>query len=825
MEALNELVDEIEAEQERGMVPAFKVFRSILNQPSLLTISSANAVNLSQTTNGFTTFQVNLPRPIFEVESIQLVNANIPQCSPNVPDTACVFWYYRTSQYSGVVPNTNNLYYVRLLPSYYKPESILNSSNYGFNRTFVSYPDLATELALACSNDLAYYNYSQNISNFTWTANQYQINFIPGDISITYNSRFNRFQMTGSNAFTPFATKGWASSNTYASNDIVYYTVPDDSTTQPTPYTATYQSLVNANSNQNPFTATAYWKQIDTDIVQPFDSNTPYRKGALVRNSTGTIIYKALYQSHLFDPRSANPVYSYNSNYNYGFGDLAIYGSGSPSNVYTNIYPSSNISPSDSNYWLRTYWSNTTTYPQGFITYYATDSNYYVSLIPNNVGAIPPNIPTAWSNIGTSLWTTYTTSPSNPNYRYLSAGFNDPNVSSNQGPTGIPNTTSFTSSEELNWSPYALYETGALVRYSNSTYLAQIQNLGYVPFDISASLPAWSSTTRYSPGYVVTFNNLNFISTQNSLNQPPSLFSTYWTQQQWTNLVSLSNYTGAWNSNTSYVSNDLVSYSDPQTQMSVIYKCNYSNTGRNPSAFTSKYPTQYWYYYDSPTLSLAPISAQFDLQEIFVGNSGSNSYLGPFPSSIAGQPFANPVRRTLNSLTGFTWNGVMNPASINSATTPTLVGTSFAIQSQNVDLFNRLRPIPDYVIVNSNSYSNALLGANGRTSTTTQTYTADGYANLNFSSIISLYTTIASASTMDTDRNTNLLATCPMNCVNLGVSFFEPKIANEILIRGVQLDTISISMFDEFGNAYVVTNNGVVTITLRLTYKDRLHIK
>jgi hypothetical protein len=129
------------------------------------------------------------------------------------------------------------------------------------------------------------------------------------------------------------------------------------------------------------------------------------------------------------------------------------------------------------------------------------------------------------------------------------------------------------------------------------------------------------------------------------------------------------------------------------------------------------------------------------------------------------------------------------------------------------------------VIVNSNSYSNALLGANGRTSTTTQTYTADGYANLNFSSIISLYTTIASASTMDTDRNTNLLATCPMNCVNLGVSFFEPKIANEILIRGVQLDTISISMFDEFGNAYVVTNNGVVTITLRLTYKDRLHIK
>jgi len=37
----------------------------------------------------------NLPRPILKVEGIQLLNANIPECTQNIPDTACVFWYYR----------------------------------------------------------------------------------------------------------------------------------------------------------------------------------------------------------------------------------------------------------------------------------------------------------------------------------------------------------------------------------------------------------------------------------------------------------------------------------------------------------------------------------------------------------------------------------------------------------------------------------------------------------------------------------------------------------------------------------------------------------
>ena len=796
----------MEAEQERGMIPAFKVFRSILNQPTLLTISSANAVNLSQTTNGFTTFQVNLPRPIFEVDSIQLLNANIPQCSPNVPDTACVFWYYRTSQYSGVVPNTNNLYYVRLLPSYYKPESILNSSNYGFNRTFVSYPDLATELALACSNDLAYYNFSQNVSNQFYPANQYEINFIPGDISITYNSRFNRFQMTGSNAFTPFATKPWSNATTYASNDIVYY-----SNAQSYPNTATYQSLVNANSNQNPFTATAYWKQIYTDIVYPYGSTTPYRKGAIVTYSNN--LYQAQYQTIGLPP--TNTPAGFLSTYSYGFGDLVSY----LGTNYTNISPSSNVAPSNASYWLPTAYTSGTTYPTGFVATYS--SQYWVALQPV-LNRAPPNS-VYWSNIGTGIWATYTTSSNNPNYRYLSAGFQDPNIISNQGPYGIPNTIAYYSSEELNWSPYALYEYQSIVRYNGVSYQANTQNLNYVPFDVAGAV-AWSSTRTYEAGVVVLFNNLYFISSQRSQGQIPSIFSTYWTEQLWFPLTA-----NVWSETTTYGLGALVkvnfNYAFPELPpfyanfISLIT----SNLNHNPLDANNN-TNGYWRYDDAPTFSLNGITTDFDMLEIYPSGSNTNLSLR-FPSGIAGQPYDAVPRRTLNSLTGFTWNGVMNPSSVASATTSTITGTSFAIQSQSVDLFNRLRPIPDYVVISTDSYSNVLLGANARTSSVTQTYTADGYANLNFSSIISLYTTIASASTMDTDRNTNLLATCPMNCVNLGVTFFEPTITNEIFIRGAQLDTISISMFDEFGNAYVVTNNGVVTITLRLTYKDRLHIK
>jgi hypothetical protein len=746
MDALNEVVDEIEAEQERGIVPAFKVFRSILNQPNLVTINSVNATNLNQSAYGYSNFQVSLPRPIFDVASIQLVNANIPQATQNVPDTACAFWYYRLSDYSGFVPNGNNLYFNRLLPSYYKPENIANPSNYGFNRTFVSYPDIATQLALAGSNDLAYTNWNTSITASVTpvSATLYLPKFIPSDMSITYNSNFNRFQATGTNAFTPFATQVWASSNTYASNAVVYQVVYPGGISNP-PLSNTYQSLVAANSNNSPSNSPTFWKQIYTDIVKPWNATIAYSTGALASTGTGPsdVIYRANYQNHNI-PLTGSFA-SWSSAVIYQINDIVVSGGSN----YTCVFPSSNNVPPNTTYWLPTTWNSSTTFPTGFITYDSGISNYYYSSRPTTNDQ--PSISTtgSWTLIGSNFWSSYIQSSSQANYNYLVAGFADPNIPLNQG-RGVQQ-----------WNQYSLFESNALVQYNGINYQALNQNKGFVPFAIPASVPNWSSNTAYPAGVVVLspYDSIYYQSSQPSSNKVPSLFSPFWTTEQW--------------------------------------------------IVTSNTP---------PITGLYTFSGNFDMTEQFTAG-GSNYLYRPFPALIPPQPYNSTPARILNSILGFSWNGAFSPSLLS---TYPYRGVTIISQTA-VDITNRLRPIPVYFApVSSNT---SLGGALTRSSTGTQTFTADGYANLNFTSIVSLYTTIAAASTMDTQQNTNLLATCPMNCVNLGVSFFEPKIANEIEVRGLELDTISISMFDEFGDPYFIGNNGVVTITLRMTYKDRLHIK
>jgi hypothetical protein len=167
----------------------------------------------------------------------------------------------------------------------------------------------------------------------------------------------------------------------------------------------------------------------------------------------------------------------------------------------------------------------------------------------------------------------------------------------------------------------------------------------------------------------------------------------------------------------------------------------------------------------------------------------------------------------------------MTPSQITLATIQQITGTSYAIPSQAVELYNRLRPIPDYLVVQQTGIASGLLGAtNGRSSTLTQTYTADAYANLNFSSIVNIYTDIVAGATLDTQQNTNLLATAEINCGNLGVAFCEPKITNELPSHGRDLYSLGVSLFDEFGEPYIMTNNGVITLVFRFTYKDRVEI-
>jgi hypothetical protein len=628
MEELYKVIEEYEADEKRGWTPGYKIFRSLQNQPNLLTINSINSTTNTQSSTGFSSFDVALPRPILRVDSLQLVNANIPQNTPNIPDRACVFWYYRLSEYSGKVPNPQNLFFVRLLPSYYKQENIKNPSLYGYNRSFVSYSDLATQLALACSNDLSRNN-QIDIGNYQ--NGTYQLNFLPNDISLTYNSSINRFQMTGSSASYQLAYKYYSAGTTYGLNDVV------------ASGGITYLSLQASNTGRTPSSSPTWWKTIYVDIVATWSATTPYYVGRYVS-----------YNNQLWVCATANI----------------------------------NQTPATGIYWTL-----------------SADKDV--------------------------------------NYRYLIAGYNDPNVALAQG-TGL-----------VQWNPYSLFEASSCVQYNGAYYQAIFQNQNTQPFSVSLSY-TWNTTQQFYAGDVCLYGSAYYLALLPSLNQTPSPTSIYWIQQAWS-----------------------------------VYT-------------TSPAPP--------PIFGLNLISQQTDMFD----SSFSYGVLAPFPEGIPGQPFNSNPQRLLNSILGFVWNGVMNPQSL--ATIVQQQNQINLITGALVLLYNRLRPIPPYT-----SSVGSGLGA-GTTSLVSQTFTAEGYANLNYTSIISLYTTIVSASTLDTNKNTNLLATCPINCANLGVSFFEPKIANDILLRGVDLNTISISMFDEFGDPYFITNNGAVSLTLRVAYRDMAEI-
>ena len=278
-EQLAEIVKEIEEEQALGRISAVDVFKGLLNQPELVSVSSANAIQ-NGASYAYSNFTVNFPRPILTADTLQLLAANLPLCTQSIPDTACTFWYYRLDEYSGNVPNTENLFFVRLVPSYYKPEFFQPSTaKYGQNITFNTYNDVATQLALSCKNDLARDNLAATSGEWSGSA-VYQLQFIPSDISITYNSTQNKFQMTGQNASAPLfaysAADTYASGTTYALG--AYVTYGD----------TVYRSLIAGNIANRPSSNPTYWAYVTNRLVQDFVAYTPYRQGQYVV-SGGTI--------------------------------------------------------------------------------------------------------------------------------------------------------------------------------------------------------------------------------------------------------------------------------------------------------------------------------------------------------------------------------------------------------------------------------------------------------------------------------------------------------------------------------------------------------
>lgn len=212
---LNAIVDEIETENALQRVSAVSVFRSLLNQPEYVSISSSDAI-IQGASNGFDSFAIALPRPILDAETIQLVSAAIPQCTVNIPDTSCVFWYYKLDAYRGFLPCINNLHYVRLLPSYYKKDQIYQPTSYGYNRLFNSYDELETELQKSCSIDLA--DFVLNGSN---NVNKFKSIYIPNDIEITLDNTTQKFVMKGLNVYTVPTISDWDTTNLYQIGSIV----------------------------------------------------------------------------------------------------------------------------------------------------------------------------------------------------------------------------------------------------------------------------------------------------------------------------------------------------------------------------------------------------------------------------------------------------------------------------------------------------------------------------------------------------------------------------------------------------------------------------
>lgn len=622
---LEELIEELESQvsfRRSGVV------RSDINQPTMIAINSANATNPGSA-DGFSDFTINMPRSVIDVETIQLVNANIPQCVQNIPNTACVFWYYRLSEYSGKVPNPNNLYMVRLLPTNYKPEYIQNPELYGFNKTFADYPSVASELALSCQNDLGYYNSIAYDGLFSPDRN-YVIPFLPSEISITYNSGINKFQLTGTNATTQLAYKEFSIGTTYAEGDVVY--IEDEGAG--TQY-VTFISLQNGNTGNAP-PNTTWWKQIYVDVVRQWDADTPY-----------------------------------------------------------------------------------------FVGRYVSYLDQLYQCIQNSLNNDPFTSPAYWTEITTS----------ETNYRYLPTGYKDPNVALMQA-TG----------NQL-WNEFALFEAGNVVEHLGAFWEASYQNQGIEPFS-TLTATAWNNTTLYRKGDVVSDGGIYYKAKLDNTNQTPSVFSPYWTQQAWVSTATLPNVVGL-----------------------------YSTT------------------------------SSVDMVE----NLAGGGTLIPFPVGVAGQPYSVQPKRILNSILGFTWNGVMTPSVLANIPQQAFVSV---IPTGQIDLYNRLRPIPPYIT----SQAPPLLGLES-TSTTSQTYTAEGYCNLVYSSIINIYASVVYGTTLDTQKNANLLAMGTMNAGNLGISYFSPFINNPLGISGSDLYSIEFSFTDEFGDPYYFTNNAVISIVLKLTYK------
>ena len=828
---LEELIDEL-TQAESLSANQVKPF----NQPDLIAVSSVNRTSDDLTQNGYSSFTVNLPLPAINVKSLQLLQTNIPQANPSIPNTACVFWYYRLSEYSGLTPSLDNLYYVRLLPTNYKQEYIETPAEYGYNQTFNSYSALAVQLAKSCKKDLLL----TNVNTLRFAEELYQTNayvpFLPDDISITYDTASNKFKMTGLN--TEVAYIPYDANELYVVGDIITNTtrtkafqnrlasrgVNPDSTTFPawvsgTNYALdrviTFNNIVyqlttdGENVNQNPAVQTpAHYTRLGRALAPEsytaWVSGTNYAVGDVVReNSSVYVLFNN--GENVNNPPSAQPLHW--------------------------VIQTTQITvPS---FWKELSievvgeWYAGLLYPTGTVVEYQGDLYQSKSSSDSAFGSLPTN---------TTYWTTFET---NNWYRYLITGYDDPNVRKMQGELF-----------NVEWNSGRTYNVGAIVEYSGTSYIATKTTRGVEP--AFSSIPDWDSATTYIANDVVSYNGVIYNARNSGTNQIPSSTSIFWipqtpvssnppltvwsvsttyTQFQTVSYLGLmyvstfsGNNTGSvpttgvrwalrnyvdWIDGSSYNIGRLVVY-DEELYQSLI-NSNTTPTSNDDNWLYLGSPSNAWDFADAPLRTgLYGLTAEYDMTDFALDNN--QVYLN-FPYGVGGQPYNPKPKRLLNSILGFTWNGIFNPSQLVD------IGTYDEAQltsKQQPLLYNRLRPVPTYSTALITP--EGLLGNDEGTPSTALVYTADSYANLVYSSIISIYADIVKASSVDTQGATRLLALTSMNCGNLGIAFWSNYLENPLLKVQGDIYGIFIEFRDEFGEPFVLPNSAVATLTFKLNY-------
>lgn len=217
-------------------------YRSFIYQPERISLNSRQSLKNPGLLDGlqfqsdyYASFQSELKTPLLRVSSIELLRATIPNALTSIPNSECIFFYYRIGStadpdylpdYSQL--DVNHIHMVRLLtPFVYSPDNYLNPNALGFNKTFEDYDDLVNELNKSTLTDpnfndpewqpntpyaygeIVMYNDQRYVTvvgtagtpgfndDGAWTSTLTP--FLSGDITFLYNNTLNKIVVQGNN--------------------------------------------------------------------------------------------------------------------------------------------------------------------------------------------------------------------------------------------------------------------------------------------------------------------------------------------------------------------------------------------------------------------------------------------------------------------------------------------------------------------------------------------------------------------------------------------------------------------------------------------------